>query len=178
MLNTADLHTLLVNTLKFTAPAECHGAITGLACAHQPGQAVNWSGAVSIAESDKANKILWALGEETARDLNGDDISFAPVLPGDNENIGIRASALQLWCRGFLYGFGVTAADTVGSNLPDEASEVVRDFAEIAREPMATEGGEADEAAYAEIVEYIRISVQLVFETLQPETKQPNPTLH
>jgi uncharacterized protein len=51
--------------------------------------------------------------------------------------------------------------------LPGEAGEVVRDFAEITRAGVdADEEQESNESAYAELVEFVRVGVQLLFEEL------------
>ncbi|HET6725597.1 MAG TPA: UPF0149 family protein [Gammaproteobacteria bacterium] len=175
-MTTADLNLLLDSSLA----AECHGALTGLACGG--GETRDWRAAMPLQDdatvTPDADKALAALGEETLRTLNDGTMNFAPLLPGDDEPIDQRAAALRLWCRGFLYGFGLAFAPGHSAPLPDEAGEVLGDFSEIARQELAAEdGSEADEAAYTEIVEYVRVGVQLVFEILHPASG-PAPVLH
>jgi len=63
--------------------------------------------------------------------------------------------------------------------LPDEAGEVLRDMGQIAQAGFEGDADDdADEAAYAEIVEYVRVGVQLLYEELQPAAMQPAGTLH
>lgn len=62
------------------------------------------------------------------------------------------------WCQGFLYGVGFQAAS---GDWPGESGEVLRDLAEIARLDSAADG-EADEAAFTEINEFVRIAVQMI----------------
>lgn len=175
-MTAADLNLLLDSSLA----AECHGAVTGLACGG--GEKHDWRAAMPLqddaAAMPDAGQALAALGEDTLRVLNEGAMNFTPLLPGDNEPISQRATALRLWCRGFLYGFGLAFAPGESAPLPDEAREVLGDFSEIARQELVTEDdSEADEAAYAEIVEYVRVGVQLVFETLHPASGPP-PVLH
>lgn len=178
----SDLHSLLNSALDSANAAECHGALTGLACGGAGGK-TDWAAALpqsdGAADSDKAGAVLTALGEETARELNNDSMSFTPLLPDDAETIDARAAALRLWCRGFLYGFGLGFAPGKAPPLPDEVREILGDFSEIARQELEADiGSEADEAAYAEIVEYVRVGVQLIFETLHPASKPSGPVLH
>ncbi|HET7369833.1 MAG TPA: UPF0149 family protein [Gammaproteobacteria bacterium] len=183
MTTAADLHTLLNSALDSVNAAECHGALTGLACGGGAGGKIDWQAALpqtdGAAEANEAGAVLAALGEETARELNDDSMGFSPLLPDDVESIDDRAAALRLWCRGFLYGFGLGFAPGQSPPLPDEVREVLGDFSEIARQELETDAdSEADEEAYAEIVEYVRVGVQLIFETLHPPAKPSGPVLH
>jgi uncharacterized protein YgfB (UPF0149 family) len=61
------------------------------------------------------------------------------------------------------------------SGLPGEVGEIVRDFSEITR--VGVDSGqsvESNENAYAELVEFVRVGVQLVFEELGPLRSQPS----
>jgi len=59
---------------------------------------------------------------------------------------------------------------------------VVRDFIEISRAGVdASQGEESNEAAYAELVEFVRVGVQLLFEelaVLRPPTTPAATPLH
>jgi uncharacterized protein YgfB (UPF0149 family) len=61
--------------------------------------------------------------------------------------------------------------------LPGEAGEIVRDFAEITRAGVdARQGEESNESAYAELVEFVRVGVQLLFEDLAAARRLPAPS--
>ena len=73
-----------------------------------------------------------------------------------------RTSALAEWCQGFLYGLGAGNIPDA-SRLPGEVGEIVRDFAEITRAGVdGAETEESNESAYAELVEFVRVGVQLL----------------
>ena len=58
--------------------------------------------------------------------------------------------------------------------LPGEAGEIVRDLSEITRVGVDAEDSlESNEGAYAELVEFVRVGVQLLFEELEPLRAQP-----
>jgi uncharacterized protein YgfB (UPF0149 family) len=102
----------------------------------------------------------------TAAALIQPDMEFELLLPGDEQPIEVRTTALAQWCQGFLYGLGAGGITDV-TDLPGDAGEVVRDFAEISRAGVdATQEEESNEAAYAELVEFVRVGVQLLFEEL------------
>lgn len=55
------------------------------------------------------------------------------------------------------------------AKLPGDVNEVMRDMSEISRLRFADQGGgNEDETAYAEIVEYVRMAALLVYEELRP----------
>jgi len=111
----------------------------------------------------------------TARALRGDEMEFEPFLPDDDRSLASRVEALAQWCQGFLYGFGAVRS---GSELPlsHDVDEVLRDVANIARAGVGdADPTEEDEVDYADIVEYIRAGVQLVYDELQGnQPKKPH----
>jgi uncharacterized protein YgfB (UPF0149 family) len=107
---------------------------------------------------------LGGLYADTLGALRGGGMEFDLLIPEDEAPIEERIRALSLWCNGFLYGLGTTvAADP--ARLSTDAGEVVRDLTEITRAGVdAADGAEENEAALAELVEFVRVGVQLVFE--------------
>jgi uncharacterized protein YgfB (UPF0149 family) len=64
--------------------------------------------------------------------------------------------------------------------LPDELREILADFSEIGRAGVAEEEAEeVGESAYAELVEYVRVGVQIVFDECRAPRQGPGaPQLH
>ncbi|MCR6701157.1 MAG: UPF0149 family protein [Dokdonella sp.] len=62
--------------------------------------------------------------------------------------------------RGFLGGAGLAGLDSRA--LSDDADEILRDFAGIAASQLDYAGDEEDEAALAEVQEFVRIGVLLL----------------
>ena len=90
-----------------------------------------------------------------------------PLLPDDDAPLRQRADALGAWCQGLLYGLGLGQADRRGQ-LSVESREFLRDATEIAQVGFETdEASEADETAYAEVVEYLRVGLLMVLEDLR-----------
>ncbi len=97
-------------------------------------------------------------------------MSFNLLLPPDEVPLERRAADLGLWCQGFMHGLG--AAGRPGAESPLVSNEVVReivaDFSEITRATFAEQETEEEgEGAFLELVEYVRVGVQLVFEELR-----------
>lgn len=156
------------------ATAEAHGCLCGALCAASDYPAARWFEELfdeAIAPevgADPAKNLLQTLYADTSLALRGDQMEFRPLLPEDDEPLARRADALAQWCQGFLYGFG-SAGNERRRQLSDEVQEVLRDLSQIARASAGdTEPTEEDEEDYAEIVEYVRVGVQLLHDELRP----------
>jgi len=146
-----------------------------------PGAAVTefaWEGALP----GTAAPLLRGIYEQTRAALAGMQMQFELLMPEDDEPIERRTEALTLWCNGFVYGLGTSGAPDP-ERLPGDAGEIVRDLAHIMRAGVdEREGLEANEAALAELVEFVRVGVQVVFEELgggrAPAPPPPGVSLH
>ncbi len=163
--------------------AEAHGTLAGCLCATVAYRFEDWLAEIlPEGRADAgATQTLRELFERTSGALGTDQMEFAPLLPEDAEPIDTRASALGQWCQGFLYGLGASSLSDA-RHLPGEVGEIVRDLSEITRVGVdATDSLESNEGAYAELVEFVRVGVQLVFEELEPlrsEPKRSDDALH
>jgi uncharacterized protein YgfB (UPF0149 family) len=153
-------------------PAEIHGEFCGLACVMGEDAIKPWVEAtLADAESRPGGSIaaLESLGGDTWSALSAGEMELQLLLPPDEESLERRAECLGLWCQGFMHGLG--AAATGGQESPIVKHELIRDivtdFSEITRASFASDETEEEgEAALVELVEYVRVSVQLVFEEL------------
>jgi hypothetical protein len=93
-----------------------------------------------------------------------------------------QVEAVAAWCQGFLNGVGSTAPAAARSSADGTAlGEILRDFAEISRAGLSeeeAEGHDEPDFALAEIQEYVRVSVQIVFEELGPLRAAAAPEVH
>jgi uncharacterized protein len=168
---------LLLQERSLADAAEAHGTLAGCLCAVQGYRLEDWLREI-LPEGRAAPGTTAALEElftATTAALLQPDMEFELLLPADEQPIEVRTAALAQWCQGFLYGLGAGAVPDV-SELPGEVGEVVRDFIEISRAGVdSTQDEESNEAAYAELVEFVRVGVQLVFEELAPVRDAPLP---
>lgn len=156
--------------------AEAHGCLAGSLCAVAAYRFEHWLAEVMPEEEDAsaaAEQLATELAgvfQETAQALGGQAMEFTPLLPDDDASLPVRVRALVSWCTGFLYGLGAGGLPAV-DRIPGEVGEVLQDFTELTRasdlDPAVGEL-EAAEADFAELVEYVRAGVQLVFEELAP----------
>ncbi|HEU4627776.1 MAG TPA: UPF0149 family protein [Steroidobacteraceae bacterium] len=173
----ADIQRVLTDERSMTDAAEAHGTLVGALCTMTAYRFEDWlqeilpDGAHSQALSSGALRALYFVTTET---LAGIELEFQPLLPEDAQPLNERTAALAQWCVGFLYGLGSGSLQDLKS-LPGEVGEVVRDFDEITRVGLdAGESDEQNESAYAELVEFVRVGVQLVFEELGPMREAPD----
>lgn len=159
--------------------AECHGWLVGLICARGELKWEEWSSMVApVVDRDdllaqEGLEILEMLYDETQRQLNDTALDFHPLLPDDENDIEDRIAALGEWCQGFLFGLSEGGLKEL-DNLPEDSAEVIRDMVEIgSAEGYELEGGDEDEEAYSELLEYVRTGVLLINEELNPSKAPP-----
>jgi len=163
--------------------AEAHGTLAGALCALVPYRLEDWLAEIlpEGVTDTSADPALQTLYDATVASLSGRQMEFDLLIPADDTPIEERTHALTAWCSGFLYGLGSNgAADP--QRLPGELGEIVRDLTEITRADVdATDTVEANESALAELVEFVRVGVQMVFDELEPLRERhtgPRPVLH
>ena len=157
-------------------PAEAHGTLAGALCSSRDYGLIEWLHEIlpedSPDEEALQSSVLQNVYDTLVRTLVGSDADFEPLLPDENAPLAERAGALSLWCQGFLYGLGSgPAADP--SKVSAEAGEIIRDFTEITHVGVdAGDENEENEVAFAEVVEFVRVGVQLLFVEFAPARGQ------
>jgi uncharacterized protein YgfB (UPF0149 family) len=151
-------------------PAEIHGEFCGLVCVMGRDAVSSWpAAAVADASSttDDAVACLRDLAAASWSALNSGDMSFELLMPPDSEPLEDRAESLGLWCQGFMHGIGASGRSGAKNAIADHhvIKDIIDDFSAITRAAFADDETEEEgEAAFVELVEYVRVSVQLVFE--------------
>lgn len=164
--------------------AELHGTLTGILCADPAGAEEKWLNLLAedfdydTAMTEACEIALGRLFQATRSELESSGMTFYPLLPDDRAPLDARAQALALWCHGFLYGTSMGPLPSE-SELSAEFNEVMADFAEITKAELdENEDPEQAERAYAELVEFVRVGAQLVFEELRSLSAKPRQLLH
>ena len=161
--------------LGSTVPAaEAHGCLVGALCTTQHYPMERWLEEIIPDEErradDDSQQALRLLYADTLNALRGEEMDFEVLLPGDEVPLVARAGGLSQWCQGFLYGFG-TGQTPKEDDLPANVNEILSDLTHIGRASVEIEGdadNESEEEAYAEVVEYVRVGVQLIHDELIP----------
>lgn len=154
--------------------AEAHGLLSGILAAGGRTEASIWIGhllgegnTLSVS-AQECGELLTGLHADILRELNDDAFGFSLLLPPDETSLSLRTRALSEWCGGFLYGLAL-GGFREDAELPETVREVMHDFYDISHAGFTSDPlDEADESAFEEIGEYVRISVLLLHEELQP----------
>ena len=173
-----DFEDVLGQAGSLADAAEAHGSLCGALCSMSPYRMQDWVNEIlpdGTALSAESSAMIERVFTETANSFGEQGMEFEPLLPDDESPLNGRANALALWCTGFLYGLGTGhIADLEG--LSGDVGEIVRDFTEISRAGGDdADTDESNEQAYAELVEFIRVAAQVVFEELLPLRRQVFP---
>ncbi|HEX3846399.1 MAG TPA: UPF0149 family protein [Steroidobacteraceae bacterium] len=173
-----DFEDVLAMAGSHAEASEAHGSLCGALCSTSPYRVQDWINEIlpdGAALSDESSAMIEKVFAATTASFGEQGMEFEPLLPDDEQPLNGRANALALWCSGFLYGLGTGhLSDLEGLN--GEVGEIVRDFTEISRASGdEAESDESNEQAYTELVEFIRVAAQVVFEELLPLRRQAYP---
>jgi yecA family protein len=155
--------------------AQAHGLLTGRLAAGGAAAAPDWLLQVlegtdeRDANRQECQKQLDSLYQATFWDLSERLSEFTPLLPGEEAGAEQRTAAMAHWCEGFLHGLVSAKHDkALKERLAGEPlADIIRDMLQITRASVDEESDvETNEAAYAEILEYIRVAAQLAYEEL------------
>jgi len=169
-----ELAQLLQSAGADSSASEAHGMLSGTICAAgktSPGLWLEYllgeDNTLSAAASDSSDLLL-TVQSELLLQFNDDEFGFGLLLPSDEVPLPLRTETLSQWCAGFLYGLALGGfRDDVA--MPDSVGEMMKDLYEISHARFDYDMmDEADETAYMEIVEYVRMGVLLLYEELQP----------
>ena len=152
--------------------AEAHGCLVGALCARRVYLPAEWLEELlpevpeNASNPELATGPLQELFEQSRAVLEAREMEFEPLLPPDDAGLAERVEALGAWAQGFLYGFGAAGPFARGA-LPGEVAEVLSDFAEVSRAgAVGSESAEVEESALAELVEFLRVGAQLIYDEL------------
>jgi len=172
--------TLALERVGITAEvSEAHGSFCGAAVLLGPHAGAVWLKEI-LGDVDsqsparaEAGKLLAQVALSSFAMLEAGEMAFEPLLPDDDEPLEQRTDCLALWCQGFMRGVALGNqgnTDTIKTVFgSDVAKEIFADFIEITRAVAESGDVEKDysdegERAFAELIEYVRVSAQLVFE--------------
>lgn len=164
-------------------PAEVHGVLVGSLCCHlrtgvkpdlmalivdDPGDV---TGAVA-----EVSELAHALYRDAMDLLLQAEAGFDLLLPHDTESLQLRTESLGAWCQGFM--LGLLQNDSVGiDEFGGDNEEIIEDIMAISGAITGERDPDKDEWAFAEIEEYLRAGVQLMFETIYEQRAASAPAI-
>lgn len=162
-----ELDTLLRAAGASASPSEAHGVLAGVLCAPE-GAENAWRGLILDDEAVPGallDECLTDLLAQTRAMLADTEFGFVPLLPNETGSLAQQLEGLTAWCRGFLLGFSAGGNRELRTLSP-EAQEFLADVVQMSDVELEAEGADdEDEArALAELVEYLRAGVQLLYD--------------
>lgn len=151
--------------------SECHGMVCGMLVAgYNAAEEVPTQLATAI-EVDYSSISAWAgsLALQCQQSIGSADFSFSPWVPEEQESLRDSLLTLAEWCEGLLYGIGGAGREALNKAENRELREILNDIVNIAREARvdeAYEGSEEDEADFSEVLEYLRVCAQYLYQEL------------
>ena len=169
--------------------AECQGSMSAVICFTGTDGFSLWLGAhlpevesgkmAGDALASETAQVTYDLYQDTLSQLQTGELKFQLLLPDDDTDLELRTEAMVHWCQGFLLGLGyVGISDT--KRFQGELAEIINDITEISQMTIGElDYSEEEEQSYAELVEYLRVGVMLLWETLSAQqTQSPPSRLH
>lgn len=163
--------------------SQVHGLMAGIICGdfnpEDDWQEVVMGEVLTDDVKQGLDVLFHATGNQLAQFL----FEFQMLLPDEDLPLQERAEAMTVWCQGFLAGIQHMGID-VPPKDDSEMSEAINDIIEIAKMNYdLVVASEEDEMAYTELVEYVRVAVILIYQSLHEdsESEQTSPhsdTLH
>lgn len=169
-------------------PAQIHGFICGILCGmnydheHLGFKTVLNRLLEEGISSQEAKSRLAELMLVSSQQLESFDFEFYLFLPNEDETLNTRIEAVSGWCQDFLSGLGL-------ANLPEKVlshpnvQEAIKDLSDITYSHCDDSLSKDEaEAAYAELVEFVRVAVLLVHTQAylgnRQQKKDDNPLVH
>lgn len=183
-----DVDAVLRNAGSDWSAAQAHGLLCSRLAVLGAEGGADWFGLV-LPEANAASvshgehlALLDELYNETYRQLSERQSEFEPLLPGEGETDSLVTLALAEWCEGFLHGLvSDVKAESLKKTLAAEPlSDIIKDMLEITRATADdNDDSEGNDEALVELIEYLRVATQLVYEELadlrNPKQNLPQP---
>lgn len=169
----AQLEALTAKWERNVTPAYLQGMLIGELCGAEKLIPSDFIGALlqdvevsSLQERELA--LQYGFFEQTAEGIASSECNLKLCIPEEGP-LHVRAEAVQQWCEGFLYGFGISYRDK--APLQEDVQEYLETLTEVAAIDLeALEGQEDDQlqAQLEEIIEFLRVGAMAVYEFLHP----------
>ena len=163
----------------YQTPSALHGWLTGFLSAGARLTSAAWLTEAEAyleleeAPGDKLKATLVNFYDEVLNSLSGEDMSYQPLLPPDDEaDVVEQVDCLAEWSKGFLDGIGASGK-LQGNKLPEDVTEVLRDLDAFSNASVDDPKDPENEALYLELAEHARIAALTVFYGMNQKPSAP-----
>lgn len=154
--------------------SELHGAVSGFLCVGANDEAAAYIQEFienkDVTQFESEIRALVNLLTIVHKQLSTLTFDFHLLLPDDDAPLAERAKAMSLWCHGFSDSF-LESGTYVSKFKTDEAKDAFYHIAEVSQlDYESLSISEADEKAFFELYEYVRMAVLMMYTELQAES--------
>ena len=150
--------------------SSAHGLLCGFYCVKQDISLDDWLNEVLVSIDlnnileQESHQVLAEIFNNTSEQLADPTLNFRPIIADDMCSLREQANTLVDWCQGFLVGLGLSSVQ-----ISDEQMlEMIKDISEISQLEVELLDNEENAQDFYEIVEFVRMGVLFIQETLQP----------
>ena len=150
--------------------SSAHGILCGFSCVKPDVNIDNWLSEVlvnidlnNLSEKEAFGRLA-EIFNNTNEQLADPTLSFSLLIADDSHTLREQAYTLVEWCQGFLAGLGLSEVQA----SDEEVLEMIKDISEISQLDAELLENEDNAEDFNEIVEFVRVAVLLIQETLQP----------
>jgi len=150
--------------------SSAHGLLCGFYCVKQDIHLDEWLNEILVSIDlnnlleKEAHQVLAEIFNNTSEQLGDPTLNFWPVIADDDCPLREQANTLIEWCQGYLMGLGLSSVET----SDEEVTEMIKDISEISQLDADLLDTDDNAEDFYEIVEFVRIGVLFIQETLQP----------
>ncbi|SMM98346.1 FIG001590: Putative conserved exported protein precursor [uncultured Candidatus Thioglobus sp.] len=165
-----DVKNVLHSLNTDDTPSSAHGILCGFACVKPDLALDDWMNEVLVSidfdnvNEKSAHQQLAQIYNNTLSQLGDATLNFQLLIADENSNIREQADTLIQWCQGFLLGFGLKKIST----NDEDVLEMIQDISQISQLDGDVLDNEENAQDLNEIIEFVRMGVLLIQETLQP----------
>ncbi len=150
--------------------ASAHGILCGFACIKPDLLLDDWLNEVLVSidldnlNEKSAHEQLAQVYNNTLLQLGDATLNFQLLIADEDCALREQADTLIQWCQGFLVGLGLQKIST----SDEDVLEMIKDFSDISQLDVDMLDNEQNAQDLSEIIEFVRMGVLLIQETLQP----------
>jgi len=150
--------------------SSAHGILCGFACVKPDVTIDDWLSEVlvnidlnNLSEKEAFGRLA-EIFNSTHEQLADPTLNFLLLIADDDHSLTDQAHTLVEWCQGFLVGLGLSKVQA----SDEQVLEMIKDISEIAQLDAELMDNEDNAEDLFEIIEFVRIGVLFIQETLQP----------
>ncbi len=173
--------TLALSGVELTA-AEIHGTVVGAIANHMKSgitpdllKLIEPEADAQDGRFSQLTELLYDLYRENSEYLLESKEDFELVLPDEDSSLDERTEGVASWAKGYLLGLLYNSAFSL-DQIPESGPEIVRDIMQISEAAAGADSEKEEDWALAELQEYLKVGVQLIFEFIYSERAQQAPS--